>query len=150
MRHHRVALEAQQQISLAQRRALSAIALCRSAQLSGHIDVCRSCGFERPAYNSCRNRHCPKCQALLWEKWIAARTERLLSVRHFHSVFTLPSGLRALGKFVPCDVFGAIFASASETLLELGNTHLSARLGVTMLLHTWTGGFAFIRMFTHG
>lgn len=114
------------------------MALCRTADLGGHVDVCRSCGFERPAYNSCRNRHCPKCQALRQEKWIAARTERLLSVRHFHVVFTLPSELRALAQHAPREVFGALFASASETLLELGESRLRARLGVTMVLHTWT------------
>lgn len=114
------------------------MALCRTADLGGHVDVCRSCGFERPAYNSCRNRHCPKCQALRQEKWIAARTERLLAARHFHVVFTLPSELRALAQHAPREVFGALFASASETLLELGETRLGARLGVTMVLHTWT------------
>lgn len=114
------------------------MALCRTAELGGHVDVCRSCGFERPAYNSCRNRHCPKCQALRQEKWIAARTEQLLSVRHFHVVFTLPSELRALARHAPREVMGALFASASETLLELGEARLPARLGVTMVLHTWT------------
>lgn len=72
------------------------------------------------------------------EKWITARTERLLSVRHFHVVFTLPSELRALAQHAPREVFGALFASASQTLLELGETRLGARLGVTMVLHTWT------------
>ncbi len=138
VRQHRSALEAEEHLSLAQQRALSAMALCRTAELGGYVDVCRSCGFEHPAYNSCRNRHCPKCQALRQEKWIAARTERLLSVRHLHVVFTLPSELRALAKHVPRAVFGALFASASETLLELGDSRLRARLGITMVLHTWT------------
>jgi hypothetical protein len=138
VRQHRAALEAEQHLSLAQRRVLSAMALCRTAELGGHVDVCRSCGFERPAYNSCRNRHCPKCQALRQQKWIAARTERLLSVRHFHVVFTLPSELRALAQCYPREVFGALFSAASETLLELGESRLDARLGVTMVLHTWT------------
>jgi hypothetical protein len=138
VRQHRAALEAEERLSLAQRSVLSAMALCRTAQLGGHVDACRSCGFERPAYNSCRNRHCPKCQALRQEKWIAARTERLLSVRHFHVVFTLPSELRALARHAPREVFGALFAAASETLLELGETRLHARLAITMVLHTWT------------
>jgi hypothetical protein len=94
-------------------------------------------------YNSCRNRHCPKCQALRQEKWIAARTERLLPVRHFHVVFTLPSELRALGKCLPREVFGALFSAASETLLELGDTRLEVRLGITMVLHTWTRELGF-------
>lgn len=138
VRQHRTALEAEVHLSLAQRRVLSAMALCRTADLGGHVDVCRSCGFERPAYNSCRNRHCPKCQALRQEQWIAARTEQLLSVRHFHVVFTLPSELRALGQRYPREIFGTLFAAASETLLELGDSHLHARLGITMVLHTWT------------
>jgi hypothetical protein len=138
VRQHRAALEAEVHLTLAQRRVLSAIALCRTSALGGHVDVCRSCGFERPAYNSCRNRHCPKCQALRQEKWIAARTERLLPVRHFHVVFTLPSELRALGQRYPREIFGALFSAASETLLELGESRLGARLGVTMVLHTWT------------
>jgi len=125
-------------LTLAQRKVLSAMALCRTAALGGHLDVCRSCGFERPAYNSCRNRHCPKCQALRQETWIAARTERLLPVRHFHVVFTLPSELRALGQRYPREVFGALFSAASETLLQLGDSRLDARLGITMVLHTWT------------
>lgn len=119
------------------------MALCRTANLGGHVDVCRSCGFERPAYNSCRNRHCPQCQALRQVRWIAARTERLLAVRHFHVVFTLPSELRALAKHALRAIFGALFAAASETLIELGQTRLDARLGVTMVLHTWTRELAF-------
>lgn len=130
-------------LTLAQRRVLSAIELCRTAALGGHIDVCRSCGFERPAYNSCRNRHCPKCQALRQEKWIAARTERLLPERHFHVVFTLPSELRPLGRCYPRDIFGALFEAASQTLLELGRSRLHACLGITMVLHTWTRDLRF-------
>lgn len=119
------------------------MALCRTAELGGHVDVCRSCEFKCPAYNSCRNRHCPKCQALQQEKWIAARTKRLLPVRHFHVVFTLPSELRALCKFYPRELFGALFSAASETLLELGDSRLGARLGITMVLHTWTRDLCF-------
>jgi hypothetical protein len=143
VRQHRSALEIEMHLTLAQRRVLSAIALCRTAALGGHVDVCRSCGFERPAYNSCRNRHCPKCQALRQEKWIAARTERLLPVRHFHVVFTLPSELRALAKCYPRELFGALFDAASDTLLELGRSRLDARLGATMVLHTWTRDLRF-------
>jgi hypothetical protein len=143
VRQHRPALEAEVHLTLAQRRVLSAMALCRTAALGGHVDVCRSCDFQRPAYNSCRNRHCPKCQALRQEKWIAARTERLLPVGHFHVVFTLPSELRALGIRYPRELFGALFSAASETLLELGESRLKARLGVTMVLHTWTRDLRF-------
>lgn len=97
MRAHRAELEAQRTLTAAERRVLSAIALCRTAALGGHVDVCRSCGYEHPAYNSCRNRHCPKCQALAQERWIRARSERLLPVGHFHVVFTLPAERRPLG-----------------------------------------------------
>lgn len=138
VRQHRAQLEAEVHLTLAQRRVLSAMALCRTAALGGHVDECRSCGFERPAHNSCRNRHCPKCQALRQEKWIAARTERLLPARHFHVVFTLPSELRALCRHYPRELFGALFAAASEALLDLGDSRLHARLGITMVLHTWT------------
>ena len=138
VRQHRAALEATQHLTLSQRRVLSAIALCRTAALGGHIDVCRSCGLERTCFHSCRNRNCPKCQALAQEKWIAARSERLLPVRHFHVVFTVPSQLRALARYRPRDIYGALFAAASETLLELGRTRLEARLGITMVLHTWS------------
>jgi hypothetical protein len=117
---------------------LSDIERCRTAALGGHLDVCRSCGHEHPAYNSCRNRHCPKCQALRQEQWIAARGERLLPVRHFHVVFTLPAELRALAKAVPHAVLDALFATASATLLDLARSRLGATLGVTMVLHTWT------------
>jgi hypothetical protein len=138
VRRHRAELQAEVHLTLAERRVLEAIALCRTAALGGHIDVCRACGYEHPAYNSCRNRHCPKCQALAQERWIAARSERLLPVRHFHVVFTLPSELRPVARFRPAELFDALFAAASETLLELGRTRLSAQLGVTMVLHTWT------------
>jgi hypothetical protein len=117
---------------------LSDIERCRTAALGGHLDVCRSCGHEHPAYNSCRNRHCPKCQALRQEQWIAARGERLLPVRHFHVVFTLPAELRALAKALPRAVLDALFAAASATLLDLSASRLAATLGVTMVLHTWT------------
>lgn len=138
VRQHRTALEAEQRLTPSQGRVLSAIALCRTAALGGHIEVCRSCGLERACFHSCCNRNCPKCQALAQERWIAARAERLLPVRHFHVVFTLPSQLRALARYRPRDIYGALFAAASETLLELGRTRLEAQLGVTMVLHTWT------------
>ena len=138
VRRHRAALEVETCLSPAQRRVLSDIERCRTAALGGHLDVCRSCGHEHPAYNSCRNRHCPKCQALRQEQWIAARGERLLPVRHFHVVFTLPAELRALAKAVPHAVFDALFAAASATVLALGASRLGATLGITMVLHTWT------------
>jgi hypothetical protein len=143
VRQHRARLEAEVHLSAAQRRVLSAIELCRTAALGGHLDACRACGYEHPSYNSCRNRHCPKFQSLVLEKWIAARAERLLPVPHFHLVFTLPSELRPLAKALPRLVYDALFSAASETLLELGRTRLAATLAVTMVLHTWRRDLGF-------
>ena len=138
VRQHRDELEATTSLGSEQRRVLSAIAQCRTASLGVHVDRCQSCGFERPAYNSCRNRHCPKCQALAQEEWIEARAERLLPVRHFHVVFTLPCELRGLAKAHRKEVFGALFGSASETLQDLSQSRFGGTLGATMVLHTWT------------
>jgi hypothetical protein len=123
-----------------ERAALRAIAQCRTAVLGGHLDVCTACGFERPSYNSCRNRHCPKCQALAQARWIEARLERLLPIHYFHVVFTLPAELRAVARRSREAVFDMLFASASATLRALAHDprHLGAELGVTMVLHTWT------------
>jgi Putative transposase/Transposase zinc-binding domain len=143
VREHRRALEAEHPLRRQQRRVLTHIEQCRTAALGGHLDVCPSCDYERPAYNSCRDRHCPKCQALAQEKWIAERREHLLDVGHFHVVFTLPSELRKLAKFVPETIYGALFASASETLAQLARDRLRATLGTTMVLHTWTRDLRF-------
>jgi hypothetical protein len=138
VRRYRAELEAQVHLSVAQQRVLSAMGLCRTAALGGHLDVCAGCGYEHPAYNSCRNRHCPKCQALRQEKWIGARSERLLPAKHFHVVFTLPSELRGLAKMYSREIFAALMHAASQTLLDLGHSRLRATLGITMVLHTWT------------
>ncbi len=143
VRRNRCALEAREDLAVSERRVLDAIEQCRTAALGGHVDVCRSCGYEHPAYNSCRNRHCPKCQALAQERWIAARGERILPERHFHVVFTLPGELRTLAKYRPRALFDALFAAASETLLELGRSRLGGRIGATMVLHTWTRDLRF-------
>lgn len=142
VRAHRPALEVTHRLSRPQKRVLTAISRCRTAALGGHLEVC-ACGYERPAYNSCRNRHCPKCQALAQEKWIAARGARILPVPHFHLVFTLPAELRRLAMRHPVEVYTAFFRAVSALLLELGRTHLGATLGLTMVLHTWTRELAF-------
>jgi Putative transposase/Transposase zinc-binding domain len=113
---------------------------CRTAALGGHLDVCDHCSYTSPSYNSCRNRHCPKCQGLAQAKWIAEREERILPVRHFHVVFTMPAELHALVRFRRTELFQALFACAAQTLLELGrdDRHLGATLGLTAVLHTWT------------
>ncbi|MDZ4064005.1 MAG: IS91 family transposase [Coriobacteriia bacterium] len=138
VRQHGAELQVLVKLSAQQRRALKAIALCRTPALGGHLDVCRSCGHQRAAYNSCRNRHCPKCQALAQERWITARSARILPARHFHVVFTLPSQLRSLARFRPKLLYDAFFRAVGNTLLEFGQSNLRARLGVTLVLHTWT------------
>ena len=126
-----------------QARTLKAIELCRTAALGGHLDRCVDCGFERPAYNSCRNRHCPKCQALAQEQWIAARMERVLPVGHFHVVFTLPSELYPLVAFRREEMLGLLMRTAAQTLGELARTRLGVTLGITEVLHTWNREFGF-------
>jgi predicted Zn-ribbon and HTH transcriptional regulator len=138
VRKHRAALERSTHLSAAQRRVLTDIAQCRTAVLGGHLDVCDDCGYEHPSYNSCRNRHCPKCQALTQERWIEQQRQRLLDVPHFHVVFTLPAELRALAAWAPRVVFNLLFRCASATLREFGYSHLDATLGATLVLHTWT------------
>ena len=140
---HRAQLEVEHPLTREQKRVLTDIGQCRTAALGGHVDQCPRCGYEHPSYNSCRNRHCPKCQALAQEKWIARRTERLLDVRHFHVVFTLPSQLRFLAKLAPREVFDVLFDAVKRTLLELGASRLDAFLGATLVLHTWTRKLSF-------
>lgn len=119
--------------------ALRDIERCRTAALGGHLDVCTSCGHSRPAYNSCRNRHCPKCQALRQAKWVESRVARTLPTHHFHTVFTLPAELRPLAILQPRFVYDLLLDCASATLLELGRDpkRLDGQLGVTAVLHTW-------------
>jgi predicted Zn-ribbon and HTH transcriptional regulator len=119
---------------------LNAIERCRTALLGGHIDACRECGAEQQAYNSCRNRHCPKCQALSQARWVAQRMTRLLPTHYFHCVFTLPAQLRPLARRNANRVYSLLFEAASETLLELGRDPqwLGVTLGITCVLHTWT------------
>jgi hypothetical protein len=143
VRAHRPALEASCRLTRSQKRVLTDIAQCRTAALGGHLDRCLECGYEHPSYNSCRNRHCPKCQALAQERWIEARRERMLDVRHFHVVFTLPAELRPLAAFAPAVVFEALFHAAQRTLLEFGERRLEATLGATLVLHTWTRALHF-------
>jgi hypothetical protein len=128
-----------------ERAVLRAIERCRTAVLGGHLDVCIECGYQKPSYNSCRDRHCPKCQALAQARWVEARVERVLPVHYFHVVFTLPAELRAVAKRHREEVFDILFASASQTLLTLGKDpkRLGAELGITMVLHTWTRDLRF-------
>jgi len=127
-------------LSEPQRKAMSAIEKCRTAELGGHLDVCTGCGSQRPSYNSCRNRHCPKCQALRQAKWISERQARILPTHHFHVVFTVPAELHPLARAAPARFYDLLFESASETLLELGADpkRLGGQLAITAVLHTWT------------
>jgi hypothetical protein len=126
-----------------QARALRAIVSCRTAALGGHLEVCDHCGFSRPAYNSCRNRHCPKCQARAQAGWVDRQVARILPTHYFHVVFTLPEELRGLVHRNRRVLFDLLFAAAARTLLLLGRDHLEATLGLTAVLHTWTREMAF-------
>jgi len=121
-----------------QRKVITAIERCRTAKLGGHLDVCTKCGQETPAYNSCLNRHCPKCQALPQARWIEKRSERIIPTKYFHVVFTLPQELRALARVNPTQMYDLVLESAARTLLDFGRSRLHAQLGVTCVLHTWT------------
>lgn len=121
-----------------QRKALDAIARCRTAALGGHLDVCGDCQHVRPSYNSCRNRHCPKCQALAQARWLEQRRERILPTDYFHVVFTLPAALRPLCRRHPRALYDLLFEAASQTLLEMAQRRLGVQLGITAVLHTWT------------
>ena len=127
-------------LSTQQRKVMRAIETCRTEVLGGHLDVCPGCGFERPSYNSCRDRHCPKCQSTQQAKWIAARQVRVLPARHFHVIFTVPAQLRPLEYAQPQVFYDLLFAAASATLLELAadEKRLGAQPGITAVLHTWT------------
>jgi hypothetical protein len=126
-----------------QSKVLRCIAACRTSMLGGHLDTCGACGHQRPSYNSCRNRHCPKCQALVQAAWVEKREQRLLPGGHFHLVFTLPDGLRRLVAFRRRELFDLLFASVSQTLEALSASRLGVTLGTTLVLHTWTRDLRF-------
>jgi len=126
--------------SAAQDRVLRNIAACRTAALGGHIDECEDrCGFARSSYNSCRDRHCPKCQGPQRAEWLEKRLERLLPVPYFHVVFTIPDALNPLALRNKAVVYKILFEAASKSLLELTRDpkRLGADIGVTAVLHTW-------------
>jgi len=125
-------------LSPSEKRVLQAVIGCRTSSLGGHLYECPNCGYEHPAYNSCRDRHCPTCQALDQARWIEGRQKRVLPVHHFHVVFTLPSELRPLARSNPKLVYDLLFKAVSQTLLTLGKDRLGALLAITAVLHTWT------------
>jgi len=126
-------------VSLGQLKVMSAIEQCRSAALGGHVERCEDCGHSRIAYNSCRNRHCPKCQGAAARDWLAARQADLLPVGYFHLVFTLPAEIAPIAYQNKTVVYDLLFRAAAETLLTIAADpkHLGARIGATAVLHTW-------------
>jgi len=126
-------------LSFGQLRVMSAIEACRTAALGGHVTRCEDCSYLGIAYNSCRNRHCPKCQAAAAYDWLEARRAELLPVPYYHVVFTLPAPIADIAYTNKAVIYDALFKAASETLLRIAADpkHLGAKIGVTMVLHTW-------------
>ena len=126
-------------LSLGQLKVMSAIEGCRTAALGGHVERCEDCGHSRIAYNSCRNRHCPKCQGAAAKDWLAARQADLLPVPYFHLVFTLPAEIAAIAYQNKAVVYDLLFKASAEALLTLAADpkHLGARIAITAVLHTW-------------
>jgi hypothetical protein len=134
------ALLAQEPVSPARRRVMRALLACRTSQLGGHVESCDSCDYQRIAYNSCRNRHCPKCQGSRQAQWLEARAEDLLPVEYFHVVFTVPEEIAAIALQNKRAVYGILFAASAATLRTIAADprHLGAEIGFVSVLHTWT------------
>src|ERR1700730_1192866 len=126
-------------LSLAQLRVMTAIERCRTAALGGHIEQCDQCRYERHAYNSCRDRHCPKCQSLARAQWIEDRQAELLDPQYFHVVFTVPEEIAAIAYQNKEVVYNILFRATSETLhtIAADPEHLGAEIGFFAVLHTW-------------
>src|SRR5918996_5517718 len=126
-------------LSLGQLKVMSAIESCRTAALGGHVACCENCAHTQIAYNSCRNRHCPKCQGAAANDWLAARAAELLPVPYYHVVFTLPAPISDIAYQNKAEIYGILFKAAAETLITIAADpkHLGARIGLTSVLHTW-------------
>ncbi|SFB34505.1 Transposase zinc-binding domain-containing protein [Collimonas sp. OK607] len=126
-------------LSLGQLKVMSAIEQCRSAALGGHMLACENCEHTDVAYNSCRNRHCPKCQASAARRWLEARQSELLPVEYYHVVFTLPAPISTIAYYNKAVIYGLLFDVAAETLRTIAADprHLGAKIGATLVLHTW-------------
>jgi Transposase zinc-binding domain len=126
-------------LSLTQRRVMTAIEICRTAALGGHVDRCQDCAHTRVSFNSCRNRCCPKCQWTTAAAWLAAREAELLPVRYFHIVFMLPPTIGPIAYQNKATVYGLLLKATAETLTTVAadSRHLGADIGVTAVLHTW-------------
>lgn len=122
-----------------ERRVLAAIELCRTAALGGHVESCEDCAHSRIAYNSCRNRHCPKCQGAAREQWLADREADLLPVPYFHVVFTVPADIAAIAYQNKRQVYAILFEAVAETLKTIAADprHLGGELGFIAILHSW-------------
>src|SRR5580692_9029445 len=126
-------------LSTAQRRAMTAIEVCRTAVLGGHLEQCDQCGHQRNAYNSCCDRHCPKCQSFARFKWLQDRQAELLNTQYFHVVFTLPQQIAAIAYQNKRELYGILFRATAQTLLTIAADpkHLGAEIGFFAVLHTW-------------
>ncbi|WP_442774365.1 IS91 family transposase [Sphaerotilus montanus] len=126
-------------LSLAQLKVMSAITQCRTAALGGHVLRCDGCGLDQVSYNSCRNRHCPKCQSSAAKRWLDARAADLLPVEYYHVVFTLPAPIADIAYQNKAALYGLLFDIAAETLMRIAADpkHLGAHIGATLVLHTW-------------
>jgi hypothetical protein len=138
-RHGETYRQLHEHLGRTERRVMGAIAACRTAALGGHTEYCRDCGLVRCAYNSCRNRHCPKCQGLARAEWLADRQAELLPVPYFHVVFTLPAQVAAIAFQNKATVYGILFRAAAKTLRTIAADprHLGAQIGLVAVLHTW-------------
>jgi hypothetical protein len=126
-------------VSLGQLKVMSAIERCRTAALGGHVARCENCAHVQIAYNSCRNRHCPKCQGGAAKEWLAAREAELLPVPYHHVVFTLPAAIADVAYQNKAVIYDLLFKASAETLSAIAADpkHLGARIGVLSVLHTW-------------
>jgi Putative transposase/Transposase zinc-binding domain len=126
-------------LSIGQRRVMTAIEVCRTATLGGHLERCDSCGYERPCYDSCRNRHCPKCQSLARAEWVEKRTSEVLPTHYFHVVFSVPEQIASIAYQNKEVVYGILFRATAETLSTIAADpkHLGAEIGFFAVLHSW-------------
>src|SRR6201987_5238902 len=140
-RRHRAAWRAanKAQLRLGQRRVMTAIEVCRTAALGGHVERCEDCAHTRIAYNSCRNRHCPKCQGAAAKEWLAEREAEVLPVPYFHVGFTLPAAIADIAYQNKAAIYDILFTASAETMTAIAADpkHLGARIGITSVLHSW-------------
>lgn len=137
VRAHGAAYQAAHPTTAPQRKAMRAIAACRTPALGGTRQQCARCGFEHIQWHSCRNRHCPRCQSVASHDWLAARQSELLPVPYFHVVFTVPEQLNVLAMHAPAVFYASLIQAAGHALIDVGRTKLHATLGALCVLHTW-------------